>query len=35
MGSRFKFRRVHTAVTAFSCAIIAAGVVCLGLFPIE
>ena len=35
MGSRFKFRRVHTAVTAFSCAIIGAGVVCLAIFPIE
>jgi hypothetical protein len=35
IGSRFKFRRVHTAVTAFSALLIAMGVVSLVLFPIE
>jgi hypothetical protein len=35
MGTRFKFRRVHTAVTAFSGALIAIGLVCLAVFPIE
>jgi hypothetical protein len=35
MGGRFKFRRVHTAVTAFSGALIGIGLICLALFPIE
>jgi hypothetical protein len=35
MGARFKFRRVHTAITAFTGLLIAIGIVCLIAFPIE
>lgn len=35
MGGRFKFRRVHSAITAFAGALIAVGLVCLAIFPIE
>ncbi|MEX1102741.1 MAG: hypothetical protein WED87_00720, partial [Dehalococcoidia bacterium] len=35
MGGRFKFRRVHTTVTAFSGLLIVGGIICLAIFPIE
>ncbi|MGH2608029.1 MAG: hypothetical protein ACRDHF_02980, partial [Tepidiformaceae bacterium] len=35
MGGRFKFRRVHTAVTAFCALLITFGIICLAIFPIE
>jgi hypothetical protein len=35
MATRIKFRRVHTANTAFSGVLIAVGLVCLAIFPIE